>query len=389
MNQLVVLEQLKPLDIFTPQGTSDILDKIKIEARSHVLDISTDKGREQIRSLAYTIARSKTLLDEMGKELVAEQKKQLALVDGERKRIRDDLDALKDEIRAPLTEWENAEKQRVEGHEQALKAFDSLIRFDTPHPASVEVQNRQKAMDAANSRDWQEFGNRAQLAYDAARQALSDTLQSSQKYESELAELERLRREEADRKAREREELIKAEAATKAKAEAEAKARKEAEAEAARVKAEQEKAEQERQRIQKEKEDAESRAKKAEADRLAAILKSAADSKAAAEKAERDRAEAEEKAAADAKAAAEKAELEKAAAVQAERDRAEAVRKAEAEAAAKREADRKHRAKVNNEALEALNAVMTGDGLLSAGAAAKAIVEAIAKGMIPHVKINY
>lgn len=383
MNQLAVLEQLKPLDIFTPQGTSDILDKIKKEARSHALDISTDKGREQIRSLAYTIARSKTLLDEMGKELVAEQKKQLALVDGERKRIRDELDALKDEIRAPLTEWENAEKQRVEGHEEALKAFDSLTRFDTPHPASAEVQKRQEAMDSVNTRDWQEFGKRAQLAYDAARQDLNDTLASSQKYESEQAELERLRREEAERKVREREEQIKAQAAAKAKADAEEKARKEANAEAARVKAEQKKAEQERQRIQKEKEDAEARAKKAESDRLAAIQKAETDSKAAAEKAERDRAEAEEKAAADAKAAAERAEREKEAAVQAERDRAEAARKAEAEAAAKREADKKHRAKVNNEVLATLVAVGVSE------ADAKKVIEALAKGQVPHVKINY
>ncbi|MCE9567458.1 MAG: hypothetical protein K8U57_36110 [Planctomycetes bacterium] len=378
MNQLVVVDQLKPLDIFTPQGTSEILDRIKKEARSHVLDISTQTGRDQIRSLAHTIARSKTLLDDMGKELVAEQKKQLALVDGERKRIRDELDALKEEIRTPLTEWENAEKQRVESHEAALSVFEALPRFDVPHPATTEVQKRLESVETANARDWQEFGKRAQLAYDAARKSLSGTLAATQKYGGEQAELERLRREEAERKARERDEQLRAEAAAKAKAEAEEKARMEAAAEAARVKAEQEKAEQERVRIQKEKEEAEARAKKAEEDRLAAIAKAEVDRKAAEEKAERDRAEAERKS----KEAVE-------AASKAERDRIDAEKRAEAEAAVKREADKKHRSKVNN---EALNGIVThcNSGVIDiTPEIAKAVVEAIAKGLIPHVKINY
>ena len=54
-------------------------------------------------------------------------------------------------------------------------------------------------------------------------------------------------------------------------------------------------------------------------------------------------------------------------------------------------ADKAHRAKINNEALYALKELINnpdksmsdGDGL------AKAIIEAIAKGYIPHVKICY
>lgn len=69
-------------------------------------------------------------------------------------------------------------------------------------------------------------------------------------------------------------------------------------------------------------------------------------------------------------------------------DRIEAERKAEAEAAAKREADKKHRAKINNEAIDALVTVLAGDTYL-ARTAATAIIEAIAKGTVPHVKISY
>ncbi len=372
MTELVVLEQLKPLEIFTPEGTSDILEKIKKEARSHALDISTDKGREQIRSLAYKIARSKTLLDDMGKDLVADQKKQISLIDAERKRIRDELDDLKEEIRAPLTEWEEKEKSRVAAQETALLEFDAALRFDLPNPPSAVVLQRIEAVEKLYARDWQEFGKRAQLAFDVAQKRLADVLVASQKYESEQAELERLRKEQAEREQQEREEKIRQEAAAKAKAEAEETARKEAEAEAARVKAEQDKAEQDRQRLERERAEADVRAKQAEEDRLAAIAKAEADRKAAEEQAERERAEAERKA----KEAAD-------AAAQRERDRIEEEKKAEADATAKREADKKHRAKVNHEALSALVA----SGLSEADA--KKVIEAVAKGLIPHVKISY
>ncbi|OJW20518.1 MAG: hypothetical protein BGO51_21990 [Rhodospirillales bacterium 69-11] len=84
------------------------------------------------------------------------------------------------------------------------------------------------------------------------------------------------------------------------------------------------------------------------------------------------------------KEAAEKAAKEaEERAAQKERERIEAEKKAEADAAAKREADKKHRARINNEAL---------GGLVAAGLTedqGKAVVEAIAKGQIPNVKITY
>jgi len=45
------------------------------------------------------------------KERLKEQPK---LVDAERKRMRDKLDALKDQVRKPLTDWENAEESRID-----------------------------------------------------------------------------------------------------------------------------------------------------------------------------------------------------------------------------------------------------------------------------------
>lgn len=342
---------LTPLEIFAPRGADDILERLKAEARalSADLDISTPLGRKQIASLALKVARSKTFLDDAGKELVSGWKEQAKTVDAERKRIREELDALKDEVRAPLTAWENAEAARVKGHEEALAALESAGSFGEPF-SSADVQARLDSIGGLFSRDWQEFLKRAEITRDNVIRWHTDTLSAIKAREAEEARLERLRREDADRRRHEREERIKADAAAKAKEEAEA-----------RAKAEAAKAEQARLATERARQAAESRAAKAESDRVAA----------------------EEKAQADARSAAERSEREKAEAVQAERDRAEAARRAEADAAAKREADKKHRARVNNEVLSALASA----GLSEADA--RTAVEAIAKGLVPHVRIQY
>ncbi len=74
------------------------------------------------------------------------------------------------------------------------------------------------------------------------------------------------------------------------------------------------------------------------------------------------------------------------------RDEAAAAKAAEDKATAEREANIAHKKKVNNEILVALEKIIDDnppddDG--STSRATKAIITAIAKGEIPHVKITY
>jgi colicin import membrane protein len=353
MNALTTIETLTPATVFAPGGVEAIISKLEADVRAIKTDISTDAGRKEIASLAYKVARSKTALDEMGKTLVSDIKAQAAKIDAERRVIKDRLDALKDEIRKPLTDWEDAEKNRVAGHEQALAAMTQPLAL-APTANSSELRAFLDEVNKIAQRDWQEFSARATGTADEVRKSLNGYLAAATKREEEAAELARLRAEQAEREKKEREERIAREAAEKAKAEAEAKAKREAE-EAAR------KAAAEQKRIEQEKAEAQARAEKAEADRLAAIAKAERDAKEAAEKAERDRL----------------------AAVEAEKRRQEeAARKAAAEAAA-READNKHRAKVNNAAVAALVAGGIAEDI------AKSVVTLIAKRQIPAVSISY
>ena len=81
-------------------------EKVAQEVAGHEPDLSTDKGRKAIASLAYKVTRTKTAIDEAGKKLTEDKKKEIAAVDAERKAIREKLDALAAEVRKPLTDWE-------------------------------------------------------------------------------------------------------------------------------------------------------------------------------------------------------------------------------------------------------------------------------------------
>lgn len=350
---LVVLSKLVPAVLFAPGGSDDVLERIRREVRSFHADISTKAGREAVASLAYKVARSKTALDDLGKDLVSEFKAKSSAVDAERRKIREELDALKDEVRKPLTDWENAEKARLAGHEDAIAALALAARLEIDMNADA-IAGRLESLGTLAQRDWQEFATRADATLNNTRSSLNAALADARKREDEAAELARLRAEQAEREKREREERIAAEAADRARREAEEKAekeRKQAEAKAAA----------ERERIEMEKRDAEERA--AAAERKA---------KQDAERAERERVAAEAR-----------AKQEREAAVKAERERQDRERR-EAEAAAqKREADKKHRAKINNEALAALQTA----GL--SNEQGTAVITAIARGEIPHIKIAY
>lgn len=351
--ELVVFEKLTPMAVFAPGGVQDILDKITREVRSTQTDISTKAGREAVASLAYNVARSKTALDDMGKQLVADWKSKSAAVDAERRTIRDKLDELKDEVRKPLTDWENAEKDRVAGHEIAIDAVLTAGQIP-PHALLAEIDQRLAGLSQVAQRDWQEFAARAATAVDGARKALENARADIIKRDAERAELERLRAEQIAREQKERDDRIAAEAAERARVEAEAKAKREAEEVAA-------KAEIERKRVEQDKADAIARADRAEADRKAAAARAEQDAREAAEAAERNRL----------------------AAIENERKRVAREAEVAAAATAKREADKEHATKINNEVLAAL----VGKGVDQE--VGKAVVAAIARGEIPHTKIAY
>lgn len=361
LTDIALLDTLNAATVFAPGGVDAVLKKIRDEVSSFQGDISTSTGRDEIRSLAFKVARSKTALDELGKNLVADLKKQTGAIDAERRRIRDELDTLKDQVRQPLTDWENADKERIEAHEKAILDLEALLDFGGQEPSAAQLQERIEILAGRAPRQWQEFVQRASEVSLRVGKRLEDLHAGAVRRETERAELERLRREQVERDRREREEKIAAEAAERARVEAEAKAESAARA-AALADA------RERERLEKEAADAHARAEQAERDRIASEKKAHADTLAAAQKAERDRLQA----------------------IEDERRRVADAAAKEAAETARRESDKKHKANINNQVLDALVLASAGNGSKSLSKEqAVAIITAIAQGKIPHLKISY
>jgi colicin import membrane protein len=362
---------LVPAEVFKKGGVEAVVSKIEVEVRAIKRDISTPKGRAAIRSLALKVSKSKTALDGMGKDLTEEWARLKAGVDADRRLARERLDALRDEVLAPLERWEEKDRQRVAAHEAALMDIRRAPGGAT-RARSVEIAARLVELREPPARDWQEFEERAAEAY-AAQIAFLEGLLEERKAEEEAEAAEAARQAaEAERK---REE---AEAAQKAR---EAKIAEEA-AERARQEAD-ERAAAEAQRVEREREAERRRAEQAaeEAADREAMLKAQAerDRVAAAERLK----EAEAQTARQAAAFEEQRLADIAEAEAAERRRAEAERLREAREAEARAKDRAHRGAINRAAA---------GGFEAAGCSpeqARELVALIARGGVPHVAISY
>lgn len=211
--------------IFRTEGAVDpIIARIEAEVRAHVPDLTTAKGRDAVKSLAYKVSRSKTALDEAGKKLNEDARAQIAVVDAARKRIRDRLDALRDEARKPLDDWEAAEETRINALRDRLAALDAG-RADE-HCETAQISDVLAEIEATEiGDDWQEYQGQAAIAKGRALTTLRRNLQIASQREADAAELERLRleqarRDEEDRQRREAEDAAArlADRATKARA---------------------------------------------------------------------------------------------------------------------------------------------------------------------------
>lgn len=246
VTDLVVIEKQNAMAVFTTKEQLDpIIEAIEKEARSLVPDVSTRKGRDAIASMAHKVARSKTYIDNAGKDLVAELKALPKQIDESRRIVRERLDALKDEVRRPLTEWE-AEQERIRV-EEAWNAMheEALVMnkmFDDQRAAQIEADHEMALL-------------------------MNDKFDRDREEQRRLAEQEQ--REHEERIKREAAEQARRDAEAKHKAEIEAAARREAEEKARAELAERQRIETE-QRAAREKQEAEERARREKEEAVAA-----------------------------------------------------------------------------------------------------------------------
>lgn len=346
---LVVLPKGDPMTVF---GEPGMADKFLAQIRPHVdafkaPSADTPEGRAEIKRFAMKVVRSKTYLEEIGAECAKKAKELPKVIDANRKQLRDKLDEWRNEIRAPVTEWEQAEEARVAKHTEILSRLIGYSKLSTDTINGLQSDGLQATLDyvvgMSTGPEWEEFQEEAARAREAAIVALTANLEAMRKAEADLAELEALRREKAERDARDAREAAQKAAADAARADAERAAAAEIERRENAAKAEREAIEA---RAQAEREAAERRERE--------LVQQAEDAK-------RQAAETEAR-------------------VKREAEEAKAAEEAEQR---RREADKEHRRKFNSEALKAI----LNCGLVEGQAVN--VLTAIVRGEIPHVTISY
>ncbi|MFV6741529.1 hypothetical protein ACNPHZ_27250 [Klebsiella pneumoniae] len=268
---LVVIEKKNAMAVFTNNDQLDpLIEAIEKEARSLVPDVTTKKGRDAIASMAHKVARSKTYIDNAGKDLVAELKALPKQIDESRRVVRERLDALKDEVRRPLTEWE-AEQERIKAEEamNALhaEALEMNIKFDQELAAKFEADHEMALLmndafdreqaDKADEAERQRIAHEEEIKRLAAVAAAREVEQRAQREREEAAHREAVLKAQAEQAERDRIAAEqKAEADKQAAIEAE---RRKAQEEADRIRREAEQREQARLAEEKRKADEQAR----------------------------------------------------------------------------------------------------------------------------------
>ena len=237
----VIVAEKEALQAFFTDGRNldEFFGKVEKMARGLVADPLTKEGASQIKTCARQIASVKKKVDDYGKDVVAKLKDLPNVIDENRRKFREKMEALQDEIRRPVTEIENREDE-IDG----IKGIHLRL-------ATADSEQIKKELDSVRSiplteDKWHESLEKAKAAVEGEAKALALLMDTAMKREKEARELAELRKkqEEADRIIREQ----------KIREEAERKAREQAEARAAA----------ERARMQREKEEAERRAAEAE-----------------------------------------------------------------------------------------------------------------------------
>lgn len=267
--ELVLVQLPAPADLeaafISDEYISNLIADIRQKALSVVGDVNTVKGRGVYISMASTVRRTKTAIDEAGKNLVAEMKKRPALVDASRKKVRDALDELAVEIRRPATEWE-AEQERIKAEEAArVKAENDRKQFESDHEIALLMND---AFDREAKAKAEEL-ERQRIAHEEELKRQAEEKAKREAEEKAAVELAAAQKREADAiAAKAQAELLAKQAQERAEQEAKEAAEKAEREKQEAIAAEQRKAQEEADRIKREAEEKEA-ARLAEEKRIA------------------------------------------------------------------------------------------------------------------------
>ncbi|MBL4759533.1 MAG: hypothetical protein JKY80_01585 [Mariprofundaceae bacterium] len=375
MNQ--VLTELQPIAAYNEFRSQ--LAELRASNSTAVFDYEDPKGNKDARSHVFQLRKTRTAIDKARKKEKESSLEYGRQVDKEAKEIMSEVEQMIEVHNVPLKAIEAKEAERKKEIESKFDMIISIGLVEIGESITDIKDSIEKLSRLTPDDSFDEFMAEATREHKKSKESLNAALVSAIKVEAEKAELQKLRDEQVTRDRLERDKRI----AEDARKTAEKKA------EYARIESER-KLEAERQAVKKAQDDAEQKAKN---DRLEAERKIEAQRIAAKESQERAELEKqnaikrEETLKLEAEAAKKRHAMEqKQAVIDAEkRVKREAEEKQSAENAEikKREANKKHKAKINNRAVDCMVAGGINKDI------AKELVMLIANKRIDNVSISY
>jgi len=232
-DELVVINegQLEAL-IGTEGGTDQILEKLRNKAAAYEADISTEKGRKDLKSFAFKFTKTKTGLVKSGEDLIAKDKLRIKTISKEIKRYEDEVDKIKTEVLSPLTKWEAIDKARVDKIETEIKALRGFeVRdHETSESALEALESLEKyVIEGPVDRFFQEFTDKAISIHKRGMTILKSKYIILKKEEDDAAEAAKAEADRVEQERIDREAKVAEQAAEKAREEEKEAARLETE----------------------------------------------------------------------------------------------------------------------------------------------------------------
>lgn len=196
--ELIKLPEISPEKapaIFGHNSLKQFVDAARAAIINEVPDLSTDKGRKRVASLAAGVSRSKTAVDKAGRLYLKKLKEMTRPIEIELSQFEADMDALRDEVRAPLNEWQakvDAEEDRLQsGIDQVVASFTLAADATADEIQGALFGLEQEPLTV------EDFGHRLEEAETKRTYGitvLTEALAKRQQYENEQAELVENRR---------------------------------------------------------------------------------------------------------------------------------------------------------------------------------------------------
>ncbi|PCE67573.1 hypothetical protein [Salinivibrio sp. YCSC6] len=182
LDQITHMSPSKAVDVLRNKDSlKSIIERVRVEATSEVLDVNQKKDRERMGSLARTVSTSKTTLVKAIKAAIADMETKVRDVKATCKYAEDELNKIRDEVLSPRKAWEEEQARIQKEREEAIFLRIENIRQmgNVQYIADLsELKDMANALEAMpiTIEHFEEFVGDAISARDEALRSINDAI---------------------------------------------------------------------------------------------------------------------------------------------------------------------------------------------------------------------